>query len=178
MDDLVVITGFSAPESRPRWPSSRTPILCVDNLPPETIRSLLDLFMHSGARVARAAVVSDARGREHFEGLTAMLDELRSVGVDYRILFLEADEETCCVATKSTLAASAGTARDRRDRDRRERELLAPLRERADIVIDTNAERDDAPPLADRGPAAAATGRLAITFQASASNTAPAVTPT
>ena len=141
LTDLVVITGFSgAGKSTAMAVFEDAEYFCVDNLPPEMIRSLVDLFMHSGARVARAAVVSDARGREHFEGLTAMLDELRSVGVHYRILFLEADEETLLRRYKETRrrhplapegSVAAGVAA--------ERALLEPLRERADLVIDTTA---------------------------------------
>jgi RNase adapter protein RapZ len=169
LTDLVVITGFSgAGKSTAMAVFEDAEYFCVDNLPPEMIRSLVDLFMHSGARVARAAVVSDARGREHFEGLTAMLDELRSVGVQYRILFLEADEETLLRRYKETRrrhplaprgTVAAGIAR--------ERELLAPLRDRADVVIDTS--RLSAAMLrrrlAEELLQARNTGRLAITFQ-------------
>jgi UPF0042 nucleotide-binding protein len=169
LTDLVVITGFSgAGKSTAMAVFEDAEYFCVDNLPPEMIRSLVDLFMHSGARVARAAVVSDARGREHFESLTAMLDELRSIGVHYRILFLEADEETLLRRYKETRrrhplaprgTVAAGIAR--------ERELLAPLRERADVVIDTSRlsaamlrRRLAEELLPTRNP-----GRLAITFQ-------------
>jgi UPF0042 nucleotide-binding protein len=124
--------------------------------------------LHSGAMVGRAAVVSDARGREHFESLTAMLDELRSIGVRYRILFLEADEETLLRRYKETRRrhplAPRGTVATG---IARERDLLAPVRERADVVIDTTRLSatmlrrrltDDL--LTTRTP-----GRLAITFQ-------------
>ena len=50
---------------------------CVDNLPSEMIRSLVELFMHTGSKVARAAVVSDVRGGSYFEGLASMLDDLQ-----------------------------------------------------------------------------------------------------
>jgi UPF0042 nucleotide-binding protein len=169
LTDLVVITGFSgAGKSTAMAVFEDAEYFCVDNLPPEMIRSLVDLFMHSGAKVARAAVVSDARGREHFESLTAMLDELRSIGVRYRILFLEADEETLLRRYKETRRrhplAPRGTVATG---IARERDLLAPVRERADVVIDTTRLSaamlrrrltDDL--LTTRTP-----GRLAITFQ-------------
>ncbi len=169
LTDLVVITGFSgAGKSTAMAVFEDAEYFCVDNLPPEMIRSLVDLFMHSGARVARAAVVSDARGREHFESLTAMLDELRSIGVHYRMLFLEADEETLLRRYKETRRrhplAPRGTVATG---IARERELLAPLRERADVVIDTSRlsaamlrRRLTEDLLPTRNP-----GRLAITFQ-------------
>ena len=53
---------------------------CVDNLPSEMIRSLVDLFMHRGSKVQRAAVVSDVRGGTYFEGFATILDELRAGG--------------------------------------------------------------------------------------------------
>jgi UPF0042 nucleotide-binding protein len=169
LTDLVVITGFSgAGKSTAMAVFEDAEYFCVDNLPPEMIRSLVDLFMHSGAKVARAAVVSDARGREHFESLTAMLDELRATGVRYRILFLEADEETLLRRYKETRRrhplAPRGTVATG---IARERDLLAPVRERADVVIDTTRlsaamlrRRLTEDLLTSRTP-----GRLAITFQ-------------
>jgi UPF0042 nucleotide-binding protein len=169
LTDLVVITGFSgAGKSTAMAVFEDAEYFCVDNLPPEMIRSLVDLFMHSGAKVARAAVVSDARGREHFESLTAMLDELRSIGVRYRILFLEADEETLLRRYKETRRrhplAPRGTVASG---IARERELLAPVRARADVVIDTSRlsavmlrRRLAEELMLNRNP-----GRLAITFQ-------------
>ena len=167
--DLVVITGFSgAGKSTAMAAFEDEGYFCVDNLPPEMIRSLVDLFMHEGSKVARAAVVSDARGGSYFEGLAAMLEDLRSSGLRHRVLFLEADEATLLTRYKETrrrhpLAPLGSVV----DGIRRERELLAPVRERADVVIDT-------------GPLTAAMlrrklteellqsktpGRLAITFQ-------------
>jgi RNase adapter protein RapZ len=169
LTDLVVITGFSgAGKSTAMAVFEDEEYFCVDNLPPEMIRSLVDLFMHSGVKVARAAVVSDARGREHFEGLTEMLDELRSIGVRYRILFLEADEETLLRRYKETRRrhplAPRGTVATG---IARERKLLAPLRERADFVIDTS--RLTAAMLrrrlTDEFLPTSHPGRLAITFQ-------------
>ena len=169
LTDLVVITGFSgAGKSTAMAAFEDEGYFCVDNLPPEMIRSLVDLFMHEGSKVARAAVVSDARGGSYFEGLAAMLEDLRSSGVRHRVLFLEADEETLLTRYKETrrrhpLAPSGSVA----DGIRRERELLAPVRERADVVIDTGPltaamlRRK----LTDELLPSKTPGRLAITFQ-------------
>ncbi len=169
LTDLVVITGFSgAGKSTAMAAFEDEGYFCVDNLPPEMIRSLVDLFMHEGSKVARAAVVSDARGGSYFEGLAAMLDDLRTSGVRHRILFLEADEETLLTRYKETrrrhpLAPTGSVA----DGIRRERELLAPVRQRADVVIDTGQftaamlRRK----LTDELVPAKTPGRLAITFQ-------------
>jgi UPF0042 nucleotide-binding protein len=141
---------------------------CVDNLPPEMIRSLVELFMHEGSKVARAAVVSDARGGTYFEGLASMLEDLRTSGVRHRVLFLEADEAALLTRYKETrrrhpLAPEGSVA----DGIRRERELLAPVRARADVVINTGQltaamlRRK----LTDELLPSKTPGRLAITFQ-------------
>src|ERR1700730_298078 len=91
--DLVVITGFSgAGKSTAMAVFEDEGYFCVDNLPSEMIRSLVDLFMHTGSKVARAAVVSDVRAGSYFEGLQAILDALRATGITHRGLFLDADE--------------------------------------------------------------------------------------
>src|ERR1700757_4596041 len=80
LKDLVIITGFSgAGKSTAMNVFEDADYFCVDNLPPEMIRSLVELFMHSGSRVERAAVVSDVRGGVYFEGLAAILDDLRAL---------------------------------------------------------------------------------------------------
>jgi RNase adapter protein RapZ len=140
LTDLVIITGFSgAGKSTAMAVFEDEGYFCVDNLPSEMIRSLVDLFMHAGSKVARAAVVSDVRGGSYFEGLAAMLDDLRSAGIKLRVLFLEADEQALLTRYKETrrrhpLAPTGSVA----DGIAREEEALAPLRDRADVVINTS----------------------------------------
>jgi len=137
--ELVVITGYSgAGKSEAIAAFEDGGYFCVDNLPPRMIGALGELFQHEGSGVQRAAVVSDVRGGEYFEDLLAVLAELESAGLDLKLLFLEADEETLLHRYRETrrrhpLARSGRIV----DGVRSERELLAPLRERADVVIDT-----------------------------------------
>jgi UPF0042 nucleotide-binding protein len=139
LEDLVVITGYSgAGKSTAMNVFEDAGYFCVDNLPPEMIRGLVELFVHQGSKVARAAVVSDVRGGEYFEALRAVLDDLEALGVVHHVLFLDADKETLVNRYKETrrrhpLAPTgqlvAGIAA--------ERAMLEPLKERADLVIDT-----------------------------------------
>jgi UPF0042 nucleotide-binding protein len=139
LKDLVIITGFSgAGKSTAMAAFEDEGYFCVDNLPSEMIRSLVELFMHEGSKVVRAAVVSDVRGGSYFEGLEKILDDLRSGGVAHRVLFLEADEQTLLTRYKETrrrhpLAPTGSIV----DGIARERGLLIPIRGRADVVIDT-----------------------------------------
>ncbi len=139
LQDLVVITGFSgAGKSTAMNVFEDAGYFCVDNLPPEMIRSLLDLFVHRGSKVERAAVVSDVRGGVYFEALREVVDDLERLGLTHHVLFLEASEQTLVNRYKETRrrhplapegSIAAGVAA--------ERALLEPLRGRADLVIDT-----------------------------------------
>jgi RNase adapter protein RapZ len=140
LEDLVVITGFSgAGKSTAMNVFEDDGYFCVDNLPPEMIRGLVDLFVHGGSNVRRAAVVSDVRGGELFEALSAVLDDLGKRGVPHRVLFLEADEETLLARYKETrrrhpLSPTGSVAQG----IAAEAAALAPFRAAADLVLDTS----------------------------------------
>jgi UPF0042 nucleotide-binding protein len=181
LTDLVIITGFSgAGKSTAMAVFEDEGYFCVDNLPSEMIRSLVELFVHKGSKVARAAVVSDVRGGSYFEGLAEILDDLRASGLSHRVLFLEANEQALLTRYKETrrrhpLAPTGSVA----DGIAREREALAPLRSRADVVIDTTGltvamlRRK----LADELLPSRTPGRLAVTFQSFGFKHGPARDP-
>jgi RNase adapter protein RapZ len=139
IDDFVVITGLSgAGKSQAMATFEDAGYFCVDNLPPGMISSLAELFAHEGSKVERAAVVCDVRGGAYFEGLAKVLEGLHEQGLPHRVLFLGASEPILIDRFKETrrrhpLAnggqVTAGI--------RREQALLDPLRDRADVVIDT-----------------------------------------
>jgi UPF0042 nucleotide-binding protein len=137
MEDLVIITGFSgAGKSTAMAVFEDAGYFCVDNLPPHLIESLVELFSHEGSKVERAAIVSDVRGGEYFEAMGGVLDMLDAGDMQHRVLFLEADEQTLLNRYQETRrrhplagSVSEGIAA--------ERALLEPLKQRADVVIDT-----------------------------------------
>src|ERR687891_1095835 len=137
--ELVVITGYSgAGKSEAIAAFEDGGYFCVDNLPPRMISALGELFRHEGSGVERAAVVSDVRGGEYFDDLLHVLEDLGGDGLAPKVLFLEADEQTLVDRYKETrrrhpLAPEGHIV----DGIRAERDLLAPLRERADVVMDT-----------------------------------------
>jgi RNase adapter protein RapZ len=168
IQDFVVITGFSgAGKSQAMATFEDAGYFCVDNLPPEMIGSLADLFGHEGSKVERAAVASDVRGGAYFDGLVRVLDDLDGRGVQYRLLYLEASDPVLINRFKETrrrhpLADGGSVEAALRD----ERELLAPLRERADVSIDTtdlSASRLRKV-VADKMLPHGKVGRLAVTF--------------
>jgi UPF0042 nucleotide-binding protein len=139
LEDLVIITGVSgAGKSTAMEVFEDAGYFCVDNLPPEMIRGLVDLFLHEGSKVERAAVVSDARGGRYFAQMSEVLDELSAAGVEHRVLFLDASEEALLTRYKETrrrhpVNPAGSVPHGIRD----ERALVAPLRSRADAVIDS-----------------------------------------
>jgi UPF0042 nucleotide-binding protein len=140
LEDFVVITGFSgAGKSTAMNVFEDDGYFCVDNLPPEMIRGLVDLFVHEGSKVRRAAVVSDVRARELFETLSAVLDDLGRRGVAHRVLFLDADEDTLLGRYKETrrrhpLSPTGSVANGIAN----ERDALQHIKARADLVLDTS----------------------------------------
>jgi RNase adapter protein RapZ len=139
MQDFVLITGISgAGKSQAMATFEDAGYFCVDNLPPEMIRSLAELFGHEGSKVERAAVASDVRGGDYFDTLVAVLDDLDSAGQPYRILYLEADDPVLINRVKETRRrhplANGGSVDAALAR---ERGLLGPLKVRADVSIDT-----------------------------------------
>jgi RNase adapter protein RapZ len=138
--ELVIITGFSgAGKSTAMNVFEDAGYFCVDNLPPEMIRGLVDVFAHEGAKVERAAVVSDVRGRAYFEHLRDVLAELVRQGLPHRLLFLDADEQSLLNRYKETRRRHPLAPNDSVLQGiARERELLAPIRAQADAVVDTS----------------------------------------
>jgi UPF0042 nucleotide-binding protein len=138
--DLVVITGYSgAGKSETIAAFEDGGYFCIDNLPPRMISALGELFRHEGSRVRRAAIVSDVRGGDYFEELVEVLGKLERTGLHPTVLFLEANEETLLDRFKETRRRHP-LAPDGRVLEgiRAEREVLGPLRERANVVMDTS----------------------------------------
>jgi UPF0042 nucleotide-binding protein len=168
MEDFVVITGISgAGKSQAMATFEDAGYFCVDNLPPEMIRSLAELFGHEGSKVERAAVASDVRGGDYFDTLVQVLDDLDAAGLPYRILYLEADDPVLINRFKETrrrhpLANGGSVERAIGG----ERSLLAPLKERADVSIDTSdlSAARLRKVVADKMLTRSGVGRLAVTF--------------
>ncbi len=140
--ELVLITGHSgAGKSEAIAAFEDSGYFCVDNLPPRMIGSLGELFRLPGSGVEKAAVVSDVRGGEYFDELLQVLDDLDEKGLQTQVLFLEADEETLTDRYKETRRRHPLAPEGRAlDGIRAERKLLAPLRLRADLVVDTSTD--------------------------------------
>ena len=178
LEDLVVITGVSgAGKSTAMDVFEDAGYFCVDNLPPEMISALVELFLHEGSKVRRAAVVSDARGGEYFPQMNAVLDELQSAGISFRVLFLDADEQELMTRYQETRrrhpmspggSVPEGIAA--------EREMVEPLRARADLIVNSTGLKahELRAKLADEMLPRASDTRLAVTLESFGFKNGPA----
>jgi UPF0042 nucleotide-binding protein len=138
---FVVITGLSgAGKSQAIDAFEDAGYFCVDNLPPQLVPTLVDLFRREGSKVDKVAIVSDVRGGEYFGQLEQLLGELHERGVEYVLVFLEASNEALVRRFKETRRrhplGGGGTVIDG---IRKERALLAGLRDRATLIVDTSS---------------------------------------
>lgn len=139
--EVLLISGLSgAGKSRAAKFMEDMGYYTVDNVPAELILQFSEFCAASGSRFDRVALVSDIRGgSEGFPSILETIEQLRAQGVVCRLLFLSADAETIVRRYKETRRSHPLMRRGEtiEDAARREEELLRPLRERADFVIDT-----------------------------------------
>ncbi|MCD6728068.1 MAG: RNase adapter RapZ [Solirubrobacteraceae bacterium] len=169
LEDLVVITGISgAGKSTAMQVFEDAGYFCVDNLPPEMLRGLIELFLHEGSSVRRAAIVSDVRGGAYFAQTRAVLDELRAAGVEPRVLFLDASDEAVVTRYKETRRrhplSRAGSVEKGIAAERR---LVEPLRARAELIVDSTGLKahELRRRLVDEMLPRASQARMAVTFE-------------
>ncbi|WP_165436129.1 RNase adapter RapZ [Amycolatopsis suaedae] len=112
----------------------------VDNLPPELIATMVELGAQARGAITKVAVVMDVRSRAFTDDLASIIKDLDARGYKPRVLFLEA---TDAVLVRRFEAVRRGHPMqgDGRLSDGivAERALLAPLREEADLVLETSS---------------------------------------
>ena len=137
---FLIISGMSgAGKSRAVATLEDLGYYCVDNLPISLIPRFAEICLAATERYERVALVTDVRAGGDFQQLFDSLDSIKSMGCDYRILFLNTDTPTLIRRYKETrrkhplmekgMSMTAAIEK--------EREMLSGLRDRADFVVDT-----------------------------------------
>ncbi len=138
--ELLVVTGMSgAGRSTVGNALEDLGWYVVDNLPPQMLEPISELFGLTKTPNPRLAVVIDVRGGEFFSELSEYLHKLRHKVPDLRVLFLEATDSALVKRFESvrrphplqgdgTLLDGIGV----------ERSALISIREQADFVVDTS----------------------------------------
>ena len=138
--EFLIITGLSgAGKSRAADVLEDLDYYCVDNMPVALIPRFAEFCAATQGRYEKVALVTDVREKDGFGELLSTLDELRRSDITCRILYMDADIRTLIRRYKESrrphpLAVPGGTVEDA---IRRETELLAPVKERADFVVNT-----------------------------------------
>lgn len=112
---------------------------CVDNLPPSLIPKFAELCTVS-SNLRNVAVVLDIRGEEIFGDLLSNLGELQRDHIPHRVVFLDASDPVLVRRFSETRRKHPLSDRGRvSDSIAAEREELKPIRDAADVIIDTSS---------------------------------------
>ena len=138
---LIILTGMSgAGKTQALKKFEDSGYFCVDNLPCEMCVGLVELCKRATPPVEKAAVVMDSRERIFRLNMKNTLGRLDEAGVDYRIVFLDCRDEILERRYNETRRRHP-LSDDISTGIRMEREMLAELRDRASVIIDTTNMR-------------------------------------
>ena len=140
--EFVIVTGLSgAGKTRAMHAMEDIGFFCVDNLPPALIPVFYDLCVQSEGSRNRAAVVTDTRGGELFKSFFTAMESLKRDKKPYKILFLDSSDSVLVnrfQETRRKHPLSDDLNGSLEQAVKLEREMLKPMRESSDYVIDTS----------------------------------------
>lgn len=138
--EVIVISGLSgAGRSEAAKALEDLGWFVVDNLPPTLIKTMISLALAPGNDIERVAVVIDARGGRFFSEAMNELTKLRRDVCDYRLVFLESSDEALVRRFEASRRKHPLALDDRVAVGiQREREVMRPFRDGADLIIDTS----------------------------------------
>jgi UPF0042 nucleotide-binding protein len=112
---------------------------CVDNLPTALLPKILDLFSESAMDLKLVVLGMDIRERDFLKVFPGLFRDLKERGIPIRLLFFTASEKVLVRRYSETRRAHPlGGGGSLLDAIRAEAELLGPLRDLADQVVDTS----------------------------------------
>ena len=139
--NLLIVTGMSgAGKSLTANALEDMGYFCVDNIPPAIIPVLVEFSSRGGKDLQKMAIVTDIRGGEMFNEINDVLLKLKENNVDYKILFLDAEDKVLVRRYKENrrkhplcdkgLSVSEAV--------KSERTTLKYIRDKADFTVDTS----------------------------------------
>ena len=139
--EFLIITGLSgAGKSRAADVLEDLDYYCVDNMPIALMPRFAELCIATAGRYEKVALVTDVREKDGFGQLLDTIDELKERGCNCKILYMDADVRTLIRRYKESRRphplASHGSSVEAAVYQ--EIELLSPIRERADYVVNSS----------------------------------------
>jgi UPF0042 nucleotide-binding protein len=141
--NLIIVSGLSG--------SGKTVALqaledicyyCIDNLPANLLPHFASNLLESPSKqTSRVAIGIDVRNQHFLENLPDSLQQLKALGIDYRILYLSADDETLMRRFSETRRRHPLTdeSTSLSDAIQLEHKLLTSLAQQAEFNIDTSS---------------------------------------
>ena len=138
---VVVVTGMSG--------SGKSVVMdvledigyyCIDNLPPQLIGKFVEICRESENHLQKLAIAADLRSGDMFtDAYRTLLEMKQQADLDVKILYIEAEDEVIIKRYKETRRRHPlmQQADSLEKAVRTEQEMMEPLRQRADVVIDT-----------------------------------------
>ena len=139
--EILIISGLSgAGKSKAASFLEDMGFYIVDNMPAAMILKFAEFCTVSNGRYDRVALVYDVRTANSFTEFFEVLDKLKAMDCQCRMLFLEASPETVIKRYKETRRRHPlrDGADSLEEAVRQERALMQPVKDRADYVVDTS----------------------------------------
>ena len=139
--EFIIISGLSgAGKSKAASFMEDMGFFCVDNLPAPLIPKFAELGMAGTGEYDRVVLVTDVRYGTNFSALFQSLEALKGMKCPYRILYMDASDDVIIKRYKETRRSHplAEECDSLEGAIALERRMLAPLRERAEFVVDTS----------------------------------------
>ncbi|HUJ60543.1 MAG TPA: RNase adapter RapZ [Kofleriaceae bacterium] len=135
---IVIVTGLSgAGKSTALRALEDIEFTCVDNIPIPLVSQMVDYLAHEGDR-DKLALAVDARQRRNLGAWPAALAKLRGAGHRLEVMFLDASDEVLLRRFSETRRRHPLSGDDLVDGVRRDREVMAELRQGAAVVDTSN----------------------------------------
>ena len=137
---FVIVTGMSGAGKRSALKMLEdVGYFCMDNLPILLVPKLAELLVVPNAEVNKAALGMDIRSSYGYEDLMQALDKLDEMGLAYEMLYMDASDEVLIKRYKESRRNHPLAGEGRVDQGIvKERRVLAPLKRRADYILDTS----------------------------------------
>ncbi len=140
--NILIVTGMSgAGKSQAANALEDMGFYCVDNIPPAIIPAFVELSKRGSAELLKMAIVTDIRGGDMFSEISDVLKNLKKNNIDYKILFLDAQDDVLVRRYKENRRKHPLCDKDNMSLTQavaKERQLLSQIRFTADYVVDTS----------------------------------------